>query len=289
MKTFYARFWMLIAGIIFFCEVSRPPARAQSLTESNLVSISFDQNLNAQINGDLPFRDENGRSVRLRDYLGQKPIVLVLGYYQCPMLCTLTLNGLVQTMEDMKWGVGKEFQIIDVSIDPHETSALALAKKRTYLKQYGRSGADAGWHFLTGDESAIQQLTSEVGFHYAYDSASKQYAHPSGLVILTPAGKVSHYIFGVTYDAKTLFESLQDASGDKVGSPIRRLVLLCFHYSPLTGKYGATVMLIVRVLALATVFGLVWLITATVRNEKRRRALLEKSVVAAPPNITPLA
>ena len=151
------------------------------------------------------------------------------------MLCTLTLNGLVHAMDDMKWSVGREFDIINVSIDPRDTPALALAKKKNYIRQYGRAGAEAGWHFLTGNESAIRQLADEAGFHYAYDTTSKQYAHPSGLVILTPEGKISHYFFGVTYDVNDIFPRAfvtGDASGNRIGSPVQRLILLCFHYNP---------------------------------------------------------
>jgi len=198
--------------------------------------------------------------------------VLVLGYFQCPMLCTLTLNGLVQAMEDMKWSAGKEFDIVDVSIDPHETAALALAKKHSYVKRYGRTGADAGWHFLTGDESAIRALTAEVGFKYAYDPVSKQYAHPSGLVILTPDGKISQYLFGVTYKSSELYAALHNASGDRISSPVQKLILLCFHYNPITGKYGAAIMFTIRVLAVATLLGLAWLIVSLVRREKRRQS-----------------
>jgi len=258
---------MSLLAALALCWLS-PYANAQSLSDEQLLSVTFQQNLNTQINRDLRFRDENGHDVRIGDYLGKKPVVLVLGYYQCPMLCTLTLNGLVQAMEDMKWSVGREFDIINVSIDPHETPALALAKKKNYLRSYGRSGADAGWHFLTGDESAIRELTGEAGFKYVYDPASKQYAHPSGVVILTPQGKISQYLFGVTFHASDLFAALRNASGEKVGSPIQRLVLLCFHYNPISGKYGAAIMLTIRILAALTLIGLAWLIVALSRRKK---------------------
>jgi protein SCO1/2 len=269
------------------CLFAVPRGRAQSLSDEQLLSVTFDQKLNAQIDPGLRFRDENGREVRIGDYLGKKPVVLVLGYYQCPMLCTLTLNGLVQAMEDMKWSVGKDFDIVDVSINPHETPALALAKKHTYLKRYGRSGADVGWHFLTGDESAIRALTGEAGFKYVYDPVSKQYAHASGLVILTPEGKISRYLFGVTYHASDLYASLHDASGQKISSPIQQLVLLCFHYNPIKGKYGAAIMFSVRVLAIATLLGLAWLVISLVRRDKRRQSLPPGSSapLATAPNI----
>jgi len=196
----------------------------------------------------------------------------MLGYYQCPMLCTLTLNGMVQGMEELKWTVGREFEVVNVSIDPNETPALALAKKQNYLKRYGRSGADAGWHFLTGDAAAIKELADTVGFHYAYDAESHQFAHPSGLIILTPEGKVSHYLFGVTFEGKDLLASLQDASAKKIGSPIQQLVLLCFHYVPITGKYGALILFIVRLFGAATVVMLVGYIVFSARSRRRQEA-----------------
>jgi protein SCO1 len=157
-----------------------------------------------------------------------------------------------------------------VSIDPKETAELAAAKKQSYLRKYGRAGAGAGWHFLTGDEPQIRKLADEVGFHYAYDASIKQYAHPSGLVILTPDGKVAKYFFGVKFAPSELYASLQDASKSKVGSPIERLVLLCFHYSPIKGKYGALIMSIVRILGAATLVGIAWLFIAMIRRERAR-------------------
>ena len=244
---------------------------AQSLTDTQLSSIRFDQRLDSQISLDLPFRDENNKAVALGNYFGQKPVVLVLGYYQCPMLCTLTFNGMVEALDDMKWSIGDQFNVVHVSIDPKETPQLALAKKRTYLKRYGRAGAAAGWHFLTGAEPAIRKLADEVGFHYAYDPSVKQFAHPSGLIILTPDGKVSKYFFGVRFSPPKLFAALQDASAQKVGSPIERLVLLCFCYSPIHGKYGVLIMTIIRVLGAATLGLMAWAFVAMVRREKQRR------------------
>jgi protein SCO1/2 len=243
----------------------------QTLTETQLSAIRFDQKLNSRISLDLQFRDEQGKTVALADYFGQKPVVLVLGYYECPMLCTLTFNGMVESMNEMKWSIGDQFSIVHVSINPTETPALALAKKRSYLRAYGRSGAEAGWHFLTGDEPAIRQLANEVGFHYAYDSSVRQYAHPSGLIVLTPDGTISKYLFGVQFLPSDVYGALQSASQRKVGSPIEKLVLLCFHYNPIRGKYGALIMTTVRVLGAATVGGLVWLFVAMIRGERRAR------------------
>jgi protein SCO1/2 len=178
---------------------------------------------------------------------------------------------MVEAMNDMKWSIGNQFNVVHVSIDPKETPQLAAAKKATYLRRYGRAGADAGWHFLTGDEPAIRQLADEVGFHYAYDPAVRQYAHPSGLIVLTPEGKTAKYFFGVTFSPAEVYAALQDASDNKVGSPIERLVLLCFHYSPIHGKYGALIMTIIRALGAVTLGGMAWLCVAMVRRERKRK------------------
>ncbi|HEX4263374.1 MAG TPA: SCO family protein [Verrucomicrobiae bacterium] len=266
--------------LIFSCAVLAISASAQTLTDDQLSHISFDQNLGAQISLGLPFRDEDGKGVTFGDYFGQKPVVLVLGYYECPMLCTLTFNGMVEAMNDMKWSIGDQFNVVYVSINPKETSQLAAAKKQTYLRRYGRPGADAGWHFLTGDEPAIRKLADEVGFHYAYDPAVKQYAHPSGLVILTPEGKTAKYFFGVTFSSPAVYTALKDASVRKVGSPIERLVLLCFHYSPIHGKYGAAIMEVIRILGVVTLAGMIWLCVAMVRGERKRRASFHPELAA---------
>jgi protein SCO1/2 len=254
---------------------------AQPLSDETLVKIRFDQKLGTQVSLDLPFRDEHGQAVRLGNYFNAagarrsstappKPIILVLGYYECPMLCTLQLNGMIETLEDMRWSVGHQFSVINVSINPRETPALAAAKKTTYLKRYGRSGASEGWHFLTGESTAIDQLAREVGYHFAYDESAKQYAHPSGIVVLTPEGKIAHYLFGVTFSASDLYASLQDASSKKIGSPIRELILLCFHYNPITGKYGAQIMFAVRLLSAGTVLALVGMVITLVRRERAK-------------------
>ncbi len=260
--------WISCLWLLFGLLAPPPSAYAATLSDDRLSRISFDQKLSAQVSLELPFQDETGKSVRLGDYFWRKPVILVLGYYECPMLCTLVLNGLVESLEDMKWTAGNEFTVVNVSINPRETPALAAAKKRNYLKRYGRSGASAGWHFLTGAEPAIRRLADEVGFQFAYDTESKQYAHPSGLVILTPKGKVAQYLFGVTFAPRTLYNALGAASSDHIGTPIQRLILLCFHYNPIRGKYGPAIMLCLRFLGFATVLGLAWLLISALRQEK---------------------
>jgi protein SCO1/2 len=245
-----------LPAIVFALGLSALTARASVIPDNTLRQIRFDQKINAQVPLDAPFRDETGRTVRLGDYFGKKPVVLVLGYYGCPMLCTLVSNGLVETFHDLKSDVGNQFDVLHVSISPTEKPDLAAAKKREYLRHYGRPGAGAGWHFLTGGETAIHQLADAVGFRYAYDSTVKQYAHPSGFIVLTPEGKVSRYFFGVDFRAQELSDALHTAAAHKTGSPIRQLLLLCFHYSPVTSKYGALILNGVRGIGLATLLAL---------------------------------
>lgn len=240
----------LISIAIAFSLLIFANAAPNSLSDEQLLQIKFDQKLNSQVSPDLFFRDETGKQIRLGDYFGKRPSVLILGYFGCPMLCTLVLNGAVSSFQDLKWTAGENFDVIYVSIDPNETPQLAAEKKKACVRSYGRGKAD-GWHFLTGDKNAIQKLADEVGFHFAWDPAIKQFAHPSGLVILTPDGKVSHYIFGVTYSAEDLNSALRDAGANKTGSPVEQFILLCFHYSPLTGKYGNLIMIAVRVSGIA--------------------------------------
>jgi protein SCO1/2 len=236
-----------VSAVYFILTSFLLPANAanNSLSDEQLLQIKFDQKINSQVAPDLIFRDETGKQIRFGNYFGKRPIVLMLGYYSCPMLCTLALNGAVSTFQDLKWTVGENFDVVFVSIDPNETSQLAAEKKKTYARSYGRGNSD-GWHFLTGDTNSIQKLADEIGFHFAWDPAMKQFAHPSGFVVLTPDGKISRYFFGVTYSATELNSALRDASAEKTGSPIEQFILLCFHYSPLTGKYGNLVMNLVR-------------------------------------------
>ncbi len=257
-------------AMLVLCAMTALSAASQSLTDSQLGEIRFEQKIGSQVSPDLQFRDENGNPVKLRDYFGQKPIVLVPGYYECPMLCTLTFNGMVESMNDMKWSIGNQFAVIHFSINSKETPALASAKKQTYLKRYGRPNAADGWHFLTGEEPTIRKLADEVGFHYAYDASIQQYAHPGGLVVLTPDGRIAKYFFGVKFTANDLYTALQDAADRKLGSPIEKLVLLCFRYSPIHGKYGALIMNVVRVLGIATLGAITWLAVAMFGREKKR-------------------
>ncbi|HZY84282.1 MAG TPA: SCO family protein [Gemmataceae bacterium] len=240
------------------------PTQPTSSLPPILREVGFDQRLNEQVPLDLEFRDEDGRAVRLADYFDGKPVVLVLAYYRCPKLCTEVLNGLVRAMLDVPFTAGREFNVLTVSFDPREQPELAAAKKHTYLQRYGRPGAERGWHFLTGDEAPIKRLTGAVGFRYTYDPRHDVYAHASGIMVLTPTGKISRYFYDVKYSPRDLRLGLVEASEGRVGSPVDAVLLYCFHYDPNEGKYGPVVINFVRaggvltLLALGAFAGVLW-------------------------------
>ena len=227
-------------------------AHAQTANPPILTDVGIDQKLNAQIPPDLIFKDENGATVQLGQYFGKRPIVLTLVYYKCPMLCTMVLNDLNKVLGAMQMNVGEQFDILTVSFDPTETPDLAAKKKHQYVHTYGRPHAEEGWHFLTGDEDSIKKLTDTVGFRYAWDPKWKQYAHASGIMVITPDGKVSKYFYGVEYSARDLRLALTEASNGKIGSLSDITLLYCFHYDPSTGKYSLDVTRAVQVGAILT-------------------------------------
>ncbi len=226
------------------------------LTPGDLSRITLEQHPGQKLSHDLVFRDENGRPFRFGDQAEGQPTVLVPGYYRCPMLCPLINDGLIQALQDLRPSVGRDFQVVNFSIDPKDTPADAARKKAEYVRRYGRHGAAAGWHFLVGDQRSIAQLADELGYRYAYDRETKQYAHPSGIIVLTPEGKISRYIFGATFEASQLRDALVAARKGESTSTFSKLFLLCFHYNPITGKYGALIMSIVRIAGIATVLGI---------------------------------
>jgi protein SCO1/2 len=242
--------------------------------------VGFDQLLDAQVPLDLEFRDEHDRAVRLSECVNGKPAVLVLAYFRCPMLCTEVLNGLVRAMLDLPFDAGKEFSVITVSFDPREKPPLAAAKKKTYLERYGRPGAGEGWHFLTGAEASIRRLTRAVGFRYTYDPRNDQFAHASGILVLTPAGRVSRYSYDVRYSARDLRLGLVEASEGKIGSPVDKVLLYCFHYDPIEGKYGPVVMNFVRCGGVLTLVGIGTLLTVLLRQERRKARRKAESAAA---------
>ncbi|MBS1912096.1 MAG: SCO family protein [Bacteroidetes bacterium] len=234
--------------------------------------VGIDQRLNEQVPLDLEFTDETGRKVRLSEYVNTKPVVLVLAYYQCPMLCSEVLNGLVKSMRVLDFDAGKEFNVLTVSINPKETPQLAAEKKTNYIKNYGRPGAENGWHFLTGEQSQIDALCTAAGFRYVYDPNTEQYAHAGGIMVLTPTGRLSRYLLGVEFSPNDLKFSLMEASANKIGTPVDQLLLLCYHYDPTTGKYGFAIMTVLRIAGIITVGAIALLWYRTVKADRRKRA-----------------
>jgi protein SCO1/2 len=233
-----------------------------------LRNVGIDQKMGAQLPLDVPFTDDQGRAVTLREYTG-KPIVLALVYYSCPSLCDLVLNAAVHSVRGLKFNAGDDFQLVAVSFDPRENYMLARDKKANYVKEYGRDGAASGFHFLTGTEASSKMLAEAVGFHFAYDATTNQYAHPSAIMIVTPEGKISRYFYGIDYPARDVKLGLMDATGGKIGSAIDQVQLFCFHYDPATGTYGVLIMRVVRLGGIATLLvlgGIIWLMF---RKERR--------------------
>jgi protein SCO1/2 len=226
---------------------------AAALSQADLERITYDQHIGQPISRGLTFQDSSGRRVALADLFNSKPTLLVLGYYHCPMLCTLINDGMIEALQELRFNVGRDFNVINLSIDPHETAAVAAIKKRQYLKRYGRDGTAGGWRFLTGSEESISQLANEAGFRFKLDPVSNEYAHPSGFIVLTPDGRISRYFFGVNFNPKELRSAIIAASKGERGSVIKQLILLCCQYNPITGKYGALVLTVLRVLGIGTV------------------------------------
>jgi protein SCO1/2 len=218
-----------------------------------LKEVGIDQKLNDSIPLNLTFRDEHGATVELAQFFKGKPVILTLVYYNCPMLCTQVLNSLDRSLETLPLEIGKDFNVVTVSIDPTDRAPLADAKHAMYAGMYGRPGAQYGWHFLTGDQPQIQALADAVGFRYVYDPDSKQYAHASGIMVLTPDGKISRYFYGVVYPSRDLKLGLIDASSGKVGSVADQVLLFCYHYDPHTGKYGLLISRVVQLGGVVTV------------------------------------
>ncbi len=242
---------MTAAALLTLVLAAGPPGEVGSAPPSSdippeVAGLTFDQRLNAPVPLDVTFRNEVGDTVRLGDLFRKRPVVLVLAYYRCPQLCTLVLNGLLEGLRGVGYRPGEEYTVVTISFDPRETPELAAAKKAQYVEALNRPGAADGWHFLTGDKPQIDRVAAAVGFHYAYDAAHDRYNHPSGVVLLTPAGRVSRYLFGIRFPARDLKLGLIEASAGQVGSVVDQFLLFCFHYDQSSGKYAFAVMNAVR-------------------------------------------
>jgi protein SCO1/2 len=233
--------------------------------------VGITQRINDAVPLDLLFRDESGRTVRLGDYFTTKPVVLVPAYFRCPQLCTQVLNGLVDGLRGVSLG-GRDFEVVVFSFDARETPELAAAKKANYLEKYGRPGADVSWHFLTGGQASIDRLTNAIGYHVRYDEKQDLFAHGSGIVLLTPQGRVSRYLLGISFPARDLRLGLVEASQGHVGSVVDQMLLYCYHYDPATGGYAATAMSLVRLGGAATALAMAaFLVVAWLRERRRAR------------------
>lgn len=263
-RTYVGFFGAVILTLLMALQV-----HAQSYTEGLQQRIGIDQKLGDQLPLDLRFVDSEGNTVHLRDFFGEKPIVLSLVYFDCPMLCTQVINSLLRAMNVLSFGAGTEFDVLTISIDPGETPELAKAKKIEYLKNYrGREGS-TGWHFLTGEQQQIEQLTAAVGFRYEYDEPTDQYIHASGIMVLTPDGKLARYFYGIDYPPRDLRWGLVEAADGAIGNPVDQLLLLCYSYDPMTGKYGLYIRNSLRIGGLATVLALGSFIFVMLRRERR--------------------
>jgi protein SCO1/2 len=260
---------LLLAPVLV---AEEPPARVSSAElPKALEGVGIDQHLDEQLPLDAAFVDEHGAPVTVGDYFGEKPVVLALVYYECPMLCTLELNGLLRALRALPLEPGKDFEIVTVSFDAGETPELAAKKKQEYTGQYGREGGEAAWHFLSGSQESIDSLTRAVGFRYKYDEKTDLFRHASAIMVLTPEGRLSKYFYGIEYSARDLRLGLVEASAGNIGTAVDEILLYCFHYDPETGKYGVVVMNVLRLGGVATVVLLAGFIAVMLRRDRRRR------------------
>jgi protein SCO1/2 len=250
------------------------PGQPSSTLPAALRDIGFDQNLNDRVPLDATFTDETGRTVPLGRYFGRRPVVMLFAYYQCPMLCTQVINGLASALNVLTLEPGTDFEIVTVSFDPRDTPSTASAKKAHYIERYNRQGAADSWHFLTGTQASIDRLTKAAGFRYVWDAPTNQFAHPSGVIVLTPDGRLARYLFGIEYGPRDLRLAIVEASSGRVGNASDALLLYCYHYDPLTGRYGLVIMRAMRLAGVGTVLALAAFIVIMLRSENRRRLWL---------------
>jgi protein SCO1/2 len=259
---------LCLAAARLGAQVPPPPIAPPSVLER----IGLDQMLGSQLPLELRFRDEDGGELELRECFGEKPVVLALVYYRCPTLCPMVLGGMLAAFKTIRLGIGADFNVVTVSIDPREGAEAARASKERHLRQYGRPGATRGWRFLTGDEEAIETLAAACGFRYYHDARSDQYAHPGGILVATPEGKLSRYLYGLEYSPRDLQLSLVEASGNRIGSLVDQVLLLCYQYDPATGKYGLVIMTSLRLGGVLVLLGLGGFIVLALRKERRTAA-----------------
>jgi protein SCO1/2 len=290
MKISLAAIFVCVASTVVSAQMAsgpdvgykREPGMTSSTLPAPLREIGFDQNIGGSLPLDTAVRDEAGRTVPLATYFGKRPVVLIFAYYTCPMLCSQVIGGLASVLDVLSLEPGRDLEIVAISFDPRDTAKTAAAKKADYLERYSRSGAAAASHFLTADQPSITRLTRAAGFRYVWDEPTKQFAHPSGVIVLTPDGRLARYMFGIEYWPRALRLALVEASAGKVGTAVDTLLLYCYHYDPMTGRYGFVVMRALRIAAAATVLALGTFVFVMVRREKRQGARLAHAVRSTP-------
>ncbi|HKY05844.1 MAG TPA: SCO family protein [Blastocatellia bacterium] len=276
-RTVLISFISLVAVVSATAQpAQRGPAQSVGRQEGRpraLENVGIDQRLNEQVPLDIVLKDESGKAVQLKDYFRGKPVVLALVYYSCPMLCNQVLDGLASSLDVLKFDIGKEFDVVTVSFDARDTADMARSKKDSYVGRYKREGAEQGWHFFTGDQASIDRLTRAVGFNYAWDEETNQFAHASGVMILTPEGKLARYFYGIEYAPKEMRLGLIEAADNKIGTAVDQVLLYCFHYDPATGKYGPVVMNMVRLGGGLTLIAIAILFFVTLRKGSRHSSV----------------
>ena len=236
-----------------------------------LKNVGIDQKLDVQVPLDLKFKDETGKAVKLGDYFGKRPVILAPVYYECPMLCTQILNGLVRSLKAVTFNPGQEFEVVVFSFDARDTVALAAGKKNSYMRRYDRAGSEAGWHFFTGDPDSIKALTNAIGYRYVWDAHNNQFAHASGVMVLTPQGRISKYFYGIEYSSKDVRLGLIEAARNKIGTPVDQLLLFCYHWDAQSGRYTATVMNLLRAAGAATIVFLGGFVFIMLRRDSKKK------------------
>jgi protein SCO1 len=286
-KSFRFHFSLLITAIVLVG--ASLPAISQAMPDTAsagapsgqlppiLNNVRYEQKLDSQVPLNLSFRDESGKPVRLGDYFAGKPVVLILAYYRCPMLCSQVLAGATHAFRQLPFQIGQQFNVLTVSFDPRETPALAAASKQTYIASYGQPQAAEGWHFLTGQQPEITALTQAVGFHYAWDTQTQQYAHATGIVVLTPSGKVAQYFYGIDYPAQDLRLALVQSSQERIGSLRDEVLLFCSHYDPNSGRYTAIMGRVLQIAGAFTLLILGGVLFMLFYLDKKKRLELEKA------------
>ena len=258
-------------------DVGTGPGLDASATPEILKHVGIEQRIGVSLPLDLEFNDETGTPVSLGSYFGDKPVILTLVYYDCPMLCTEVLNGLNRSLAPLNYSIGEEFEVVTVSFDPRESPTLASQKKAVYTQRYGRPGTGEGWHFLTGEAPAIDALTESVGFNYVYDETDGQFVHGSAIMIISPKGTVSHYFFGIEYPSEDIRLALIESSEEKLGNVFDQIMLYCFNYDPEQGRYGVAIMNAMRLAGLATLLAMgSFMVVMFKRDRRRRRERIER-------------